>query len=394
MPAVHRPVPVLSITSVDPVLRDAVASSLLCDLPGSVVMRHDLTPRPGTGSSSDLARSVYDLGGARERALAMLGHGCPTCALQADVLPVIERLVTAPQRPAVLVLALPVAVEALPVVRALTAGAVPGAVAAGVVATVDGGHLLRDLLGDHLLAERGLEHSADDRRAVGEVLAHQLEQADMVAAAGQIAVRPARLVAHLAPPGTHVRPVEELDGNALLLTRRAPGDPRGDLLRASPSGAPDGEGVATIDLRSWRPMHPARLLDRLAQLGTGPLRSRGRFWLPTRPADAIAWDGAGGQLSIGVAGTWQAASGDPMGMGYPGTRLVVTAVGDDPARVLARVRRAFEAVLLSDAELARGLAWWCGRRDDLDPWLGPQAFGDEEPVARKGRAVDGPEQVD
>ncbi len=131
MPAVRPPVPVLCVTSVDPVLRDAAASALLCDLPGSVVLRHDLSPSRGGGTSSDLTRSVYDLGGVRDRTLMVLDHGCPTCAVRADVLPVIEWLVAGPRRPAALVLALPVAVEALPVVRALAAGAVPGAVAAG-----------------------------------------------------------------------------------------------------------------------------------------------------------------------------------------------------------------------------------------------------------------------
>jgi hypothetical protein len=61
--------------------------------------------------------------------------------------------------------------------------------------------------------------------------------------------------------------------------------------------------------------------------------------------------------------------------------------------VLARVRRAFEAVLLTDAELARGLAWWRGRRDDLDPWLGPADHADDA-AARRDGGVNGPDHLD
>lgn len=69
------------------------------------------------------------------------------------------------------------------------------------------------------------------------------------------------------------------------------------------------------------------------------------------------WEGAGGQLSIGTTGTWC----DPAR-----THLVLTGVGIDPPAL----REVFETVLLTDAELARGLGWWAGRPDGLDPWLG------------------------
>ena len=57
------------------------------------------------------------------------------------------------------------------------------------------------------------------------------------------------------------------------------------------------EGVWRVDLQSLQPFHPERLLESLDRLGTGAHRSRGCFWLPTRPGRALAWDGAGGQLS-------------------------------------------------------------------------------------------------
>ena len=63
-------------------------------------------------------------------------------------------------------------------------------------------------------------------------------------------------------------------------------------------------GVWRLDLRSTRPVHPIRFQDELVALGSGPRRSRGCFWLPTRPADICVWDGAGGQVGIAAARTW------------------------------------------------------------------------------------------
>lgn len=115
----------------------------------------------------------------------------------------------------------------------------------------------------------------------------------------------------------------------------------------------------TLDLTSDRPFHPARLLDRIEDLGSGALRARGCFWLPSRPGEICIWDGAGGQLSIGEAGPWETCPAH--------THLVVTGVEADDAE---RVRQAFEAVLLSEAEVPTALARWAGHPDGLEPRLG------------------------
>ena len=75
------PVPVLTVTSLDPVLRDATASGLLCDLPGSVVLRHDLTPDgllhravPAAELDDAVAAEIARLRAAGPQALAEAKH--------------------------------------------------------------------------------------------------------------------------------------------------------------------------------------------------------------------------------------------------------------------------------------------------------------------------------
>jgi G3E family GTPase len=234
---------------------------------------------------------------------------------------------------------------------------VPGAVAAGVVAAVDPATLIADLFGDDLLAERGAALSADDRRAVGEALVEQVEFADAVAVPTAPGARPGRVLAHLVAAPAAVQPIDALDVHALLHARRPDGDPRGDVLQVGPTGVPDGDGVWTLDLRSPRALHPERLLAALEVLALGPLRGRGVFWLPTRPGTVCAWNGAGGQLSIGSVGRW--------GNGRR-SHLVVTGVDHDPEPL----RRAFHDALLTDPETSAGPSRWTARPDSLDAWLG------------------------
>ncbi len=201
--------------------------------------------------------------------------------------------------------------------------------------------------------------AADDERAVGEVLVRQVEGADVVVVDDEPDSTAEVLLDHLTPART--MRLHELDVAALLEPRdREDVLHRGDPLSASASEAESREGVWTLQLESWRPFHPDRLRENLEALGGRPGRSRGVFWLPTRPDVVCQWEGAGGQLSLGNLSTWHDAGCEAC------TRLVVTGLDDEIDEVAA----VFEATLLTDAELAAGLGAWAGRDDGYDPWLG------------------------
>lgn len=59
-----------------------------------------------------------------------------------------------------------------------------------------------------------------------------------------------------------------------------------------------------------RPFHPERLYEALEDLCCAAARSRGRFWLADRPDTLLAWDAAGGALSVENAGPWLASLPD------------------------------------------------------------------------------------
>jgi G3E family GTPase len=368
MRVLRDPKPLVVLATVDPLLRDAVAFGVVMDRPRTVVLRHDIVDGPEGGG---IRRVVADAGGVIEDVLVPLEHACLSCSVREDAVPTLERLARDPRWDAV-VLALPVSAESLPVTRALgwatrRGGGLRSLRLSRVVAALDLATFADDLLGDDLLDERGLALTQDDGRAVGEALAAQVGHADVVLVAGDPAEHPVAsdLLDHVrAADGARVDGIYAADADALFAAAHdvRAGDRRLDPLHAAPvPGAPTGNGVWTLELAADRPMHPERLVEDVARLGQGAYRSRGHFWVPSRPDSVCVWDGAGGQLSVGALGTW--------GRRTPGTRLVVTGIEDVRADLLA----AFEDLLLTPQEHARGLAPWLGAPDALAPWLGDRA---------------------
>ena len=351
--------PVTVVASVDAVLRESATAGALCDVPGVVALRYDLGP----GRADGLRRTVLDADGVVEDVLVPLEHACLGCALREDVLPTVAAIAASGRWEHAL-LALPVAAEPAAAVHALEGGEVDGRDVAdlvrvhGVLAVVDPAALEAGLFGDDLLVERGLALTEDDSRALGEALAHQLEEADAVVLTAAPDERADALLRHLHRAEPELLRLHE-DGAALLRPRRtgSVADGRGDVRAARPTGAADAAGIWTVELSSPLPFHPGRLLERLEELGGGRLRGRGAFWLPARPDAACAWDGAGGQLSIGDVGPWEP--------GERRTHLVVTGTAEeDPGRV-----RAVFAELLATPDEAAELAA-SGADDGFEPWLG------------------------
>ncbi|MDZ5622583.1 CobW family GTP-binding protein [Nocardioides bizhenqiangii] len=348
--------PVVLVTGVDP---DAMATTMVglqFGLPGAVAVRHHIDVERQV-----LTRTVSDLTGVLEQHEITLEHACVSCAIREDVLPTLERLARDGRWQSI-VAHLPVGGEAGQVcwVLARENGLARLLRVTAVVAAVSGQDPVQALLGADLLAERGVHSSHDDRRGVGEVLGALVEHADVIAFDGATDPVARGLVRTLArPDATIVTGASDLDD--ATLTGRLHHHSRTEAWTA-PTRAHDlpltgAEGIWQLDLRSSFPFHPGRLLDSLEQLGTGHHRSRGCFWLPTRPGRVIAWDGAGGQLSIGHHGPW----GDQ----EPFTRIVMTGVGVAPEHA----RAAFAAMLVQPGE-----TWHRGSdmgEDGFEPWLGP-----------------------
>ncbi|MDR7277089.1 CobW family GTP-binding protein [Catenuloplanes atrovinosus] len=394
-PAVdHRPaVTVLSGFSAGAV--QAATRALLVADDSLVAIRHDLTGlRHGL-----VGRTVETAAAVLEHTAVDLAHGCVSCTLREDVLPTLVRL--ARERPGRdLLLALPPAVEPETVASACAHTLVDGAPVTGsvrfdsYVAVVDADRFLDDLASPDDLRDRGLHAADDDHRAVAEVVAHQVEFSDTVilwSRPGTDALELDRLdalVHRLAPWAVRVptgtAPSLDCTGLAARVRRTGRHDPRrpgvlGLALEGRPIAVHDpdgGHGVTSIAFDARRPFHPRRLHDALEELTEHALRGRGQLWIASQPDVAVAFEFAGGGVSLGSLGYWLAAlpagrwtetsddrrlaadlDWDPY-YGDRRTALALIGLHLDHDAVTALLHRC----LLTDAELADGFDTW----HDLD----------------------------
>lgn len=359
----------------------------------AAVLHHDLRDIAGGVVRRRLRRGDLD-----ETTTLRLAHGCVSCTLREDLLPLLRDLADGPRR---VVLHLDPALEPEQVCFALAAVLVDGAVLTdrydlrGVVTVVDAGSWLDDATGGATLAERGFGALAGcgddaDTRTLAQVAVAQAEFADVVVRVGTAdAWQLARLdavLARLTPTAPRLR-LSEVDGRILLgdlpaeARRGVPDGVHGPLLRGRPPL--DGDcGVRMLHFTARRPFHPQRLHAAIDVLLDGVVRTRGRVWLATRP-EAVLWlESAGGGVQIGHAGEWLAAqepaawdlaSPDRRAMaalrwhpryGDRAQDIVVLSHDADPDEIAAWLHEA----LLSDAELAAGERAWAALPDPFGRW--------------------------
>jgi G3E family GTPase len=321
---------VLVLSGIDATLRAAATDRLINGAAGVVVVQYDVDHR-----SRSLRRVLATDAGVMESDRRGIG-ACATCAVGEDALVTTRALAARGARS--VVVALPPTMTPVPLTLGVQYSQAPIALAASVT-VFDLRCLAEDLLGADLLADRGLNLGRDPR-TVSEALSRQLGTADLLLTVGPTNAG-ATLLDHIAgeePTRCELHRVN----SAAVLRRRRPArlGTRGDPRLAEPTGAADRDGVWTLDLLSPAALHPQRLLDRLAVLSSGRVRSRGYFWLPGAPALQYGWEAGGGRPQLEVLDQWADT---------PHTRLVVT--GDDDSG--PRIAAAFRAALLTDAESHR-----------------------------------------
>lgn len=357
-----QPVPVHVVVGLDAADQTLAAMSLQVDTQGSAAVSVTVDAAAG-----QVHWVVSEITGIIERGSEDVAHPCLACSIREALLPTLLRLAETGRWQAFVVV-LPVASEPLPMVHAVVDGEVDSRPVSrhlgigSVVSVISAPDLCSGIFDDPLLSECGLAMLDDDRRTYGEVLAAQIELADdIVLTTGPLDESDRALLDHLRRPESRVHVGLESFGSAPGQVRRHDADASRryvDPRCRHASGAPAGGGIVTIELETWKPFHPDRLLERIEDLGSGDMRGRGAFWLPGRPDLAIAWEAAGAALAIGGIGGWEGAE--------RATRLVVTT----DEETAAQVRAAFDDAVMTDLEMLTAQARWAGRDDGFASWLG------------------------
>lgn len=342
-----------------------------------------------------------------------LEHGCVSCALRLDLLPLLPLLRSMRTWSGVerIVLALHPMIEPEPLSWAITntmVVGVPGRVDApagrdvrldAVIACLDMRRWLSDATGDQTLSEAGISE-IDDERTLAQVVVGHVEFADALVLTGVAdtaqesqawesrgweMARTCAVLRRVAPlaPVLYERADRTLTAGriAQLLAAIPDGSRRGRVFGAHDpllSGQPpldDDCGVQIVEFSADRPFHPERLHTAIDSLLDGVVCARGRLWVATRPDEALWLESAGEALRIADGGDWLAAmtpaerdevaAVDPERVamaslrwdpvhGDRHTALVAVAHRADPAHIQDELR----AACLTDAGYAAGPALW------------------------------------
>ncbi|MFV5998325.1 CobW family GTP-binding protein [Streptomyces sp. NPDC056231] len=362
--------PVAVVAGLHTEARKEAVERLLLAVPGSVALHHDLTG----ASAGTVRRTVRDADGVLSRGETPLVNDCACCALREDLVPELERLAgDGTTRLAVVELWDSVEPKAMAEVIAAHGG--DRLTVTSVITAVDPALVLPYLGNGDDLAEAGLAAAPTDRRTIGDTWARQLEYAPVLAVVDSADAddEDRALLAQLHPTARRM-PAASLD---LARAALAGFDVEAAAAAQHPACAllpqdADEAGVTTLVWRRHRPFHPERLYQALEDLCCAAARSRGRFWLADRPDTLLAWDAAGGALSVENAGPWLASLPDAAWELVPPVRRAAAALdwhpehGDccqhlvftSPGLDRDGLERLLDSCLLTDTEYASGREAW------------------------------------
>jgi G3E family GTPase len=246
------------------------------------------------------------------------------------------------------------------------------------------------------LAELGMARDDEDDRTLVDLLVDQVEFADVLVVSkpdlvGDDELRRVVSLLRALNPDARVEiaergdvPLDRVMGTGLFDVERAALAP-GWVKELNGEHVPESEefGITSFVYRHRWPFHPARLATALEESWTGVLRSKGFFWLATRPEVQGLWHQAGPGVRLDPAALWLAAvpedqwdldpldladlqeRWDPL-LGDRRTELVFIGIDMDADAIRQRLD---DCVLTAD-EFAAGTDAWRSLDDPLPAWAG------------------------
>ncbi|MDI3285774.1 GTP-binding protein [Polyangium sp. 15x6] len=323
-----------------------------------------------------------------EERLVEMTNGCICCTLREDLLLEVQELAREGRFDYLLIESTGIS-EPLPVAETFgfedDAGARLSDVARldTMVTVVDAYNFSKDFEAAEDLAERGVAASAEDDRSVVDLLVDQVEFCDVIVlnkvdlvSREELGLLEATLHrlnprARIVPASFGKVPIDTIMGTGLFDMEKAKEAP-GWMAELRGEHVPETEtyGLGSFVFRDRRPFHPARLYALIHEEWPGVIRSKGFFWLATRPEWVVEWSQAGGAYRFGAVGKWLAESTDDGPEDEVSRRRQEIVIIGTAEREGLRAR--LEACLLSDEEMALGPEGFQQFEDPFPPWDWPE----------------------
>lgn len=275
---------------------------------------------------AQLVRNENTLHKTEER-LVEMSNGCICCTLRDDLLKAVEQLARENRFDYLLIESTGIS-EPVPVAQTFCYqdeqhGIDLSAVSRldTMVTVVDAYNFARDYSSIALLQEEGLTDDAVDQRTIVNLLTDQVEFANVIVLNKCDLVTQEQLgnlKALLSKLNAGAAIVETVNGQVPLHRILNTGLFDFDTTFQSAGWQAELEhehtpetaayGIGSFVYRSRKPFHPQRFWDYLNQHWPGNIiRSKGLFWLASRPQLAVNWSQAGGSLRAEKAGYWWCA---------------------------------------------------------------------------------------
>lgn len=336
-----------------------------------------------------------------EEKLVEMSNGCICCTLREDLLEEVGKLAREGRFDYLLIESTGIS-EPLPVAETFTFRDDQGQSLADLarldtmVTVVDGVNFLQDFHAAESLAGRGETLGEEDERSITDLLIEQVEFADVIliskidlissAEREELTAILGRLntQAEILPMSMGRVPLAKILDTGRFDFERAAQAP-GWLKEMRGEHVPETEeyGIASTAYLARRPFHPQRFHDFLNREWTNGrlLRSKGYFWLASRPQEAGAWSQAGGLMRYEYAGRWWRFTPDAQWPADDDSRAAIRLKWDDDCGDCRqelvfigqhidfdRLRAELDACLLSELEWKLGPERWLRMPDPFGPW--------------------------
>jgi len=337
-----------------------------------------------------------------EEKLVEMSNGCICCTLREDLMVEVERLAKDGRFDHLLIESTGIS-EPVPVAQTFSFVSEESnidlsrfAYVDTMVTVVDSFNFFRDFCSSERLVDRELTNMEGDHRTIVNLLVEQVEFANVIVL-NKTDLADAEIIGTLEGtlrklnPGARIIRSElgRIDPAAIMgtgLFNMEEAESSAGWKKELEGGVhtPETEeyGIGSFVFRDQRPFHPERFWSWLSEhFPTTIIRSKGMFWLASRPQQALNWSQAGGSLKADSAGVWWSSM--PFGQ-----RIRYAAFVDHKDAIEARwhadfgdrqnelvligqemdepaIRAALEQCLCNEEEIAR---WKSGRFAKKDAW--------------------------
>lgn len=256
--------------------------------------------------------------------LVEMSNGCICCTLREDLLKEVERLAKADRFDYLLIESTGIS-EPLPVAQTFCYRDEANGIDLSKISTldtlvtvVDCFNFIKDFSSRETVQDRETDNPENDQRAIASLLTDQIEFSNVIVLNKTDLVSNEKLglvksmVRKLNPTARLVNSeMGKVDLKYIINTGlfdfQKMSQSTGWIEELNKEHVPETEeyGISSFVFEAKRPFHPERFWNYLIKdWHSNILRSKGVFWMASRPHDALNWSQAGGNLKVEKAGTW------------------------------------------------------------------------------------------